>query len=129
MAETAEGGVYLNASGEGYHDANGKPVEAGKVAEAEKLQREQSQAKTATLTPIPSQSNEALAAAMRSLLVPQQPVRDMPQSANMRPIGMNREGNLAQETQATPMPPQTAVATSSTERLVTESEQRAKGGR
>lgn len=70
MADTVEGGVYLNPDGKTYHDAEGKPVEGGKVAEAQKLQREQSAMKTATLTPIPSQSTEALATAMRSLLMP-----------------------------------------------------------
>lgn len=72
MANTAAGGVYLAADGKTYIDANGKPVKSDVVAEAKQIQARESQIKTATLTPIPSQSNEALAAAMRSLLVPQQ---------------------------------------------------------
>ncbi len=71
MGETARGGVYLAADGQTYVDAFGKPVKGDVVAEAKEIQRQESQIKTATLTTIPSQSNEALAAAMRSLLVPQ----------------------------------------------------------
>lgn len=71
MAETVRGGVYRDASGDGYHDANGKPVTGNVVEEARLIQEEQSQRNLATLTPIPSQSTEALAAAMRSLIVPQ----------------------------------------------------------
>jgi len=98
MAETAEGGVYRNASGVGYHDANGKPVEAGKVSEAKEMQRKESQTKMATLTPIPSQSSEALAAAMRSLLVPQQPTSAP--NTNNAPETNADTGDLTPETNA-----------------------------
>jgi hypothetical protein len=33
MAETKPGGVYKNSVGDGYHDANGKPVPAPNAAE------------------------------------------------------------------------------------------------
>lgn len=75
MADTVAGGVYRNASGEGYHDANGKPVDAATVAEAQKLAREHSERKLAAFSPIPSQSTEALAAAMRSLITPAKPAQ------------------------------------------------------
>ena len=73
MAETVAGGVYLNPDGKTYHDAEGKEVKPEVVAEAQKIQREQSQQKLANFTPMPSQSNAALAEAVRSLIVPQAP--------------------------------------------------------
>ena len=71
MAETTAGGAYLSEDGKTYHDANGKEVKSEAVAEAKKLQAEQSKHNLETLTPIPSQSTEALAQAVRSLVTPQ----------------------------------------------------------
>jgi len=100
MAETVAGGAYLNPDGETYHDANGKEVKGDVVAEAQKVQREQSERNMATLTPIPSQSNEALAAAMRSLLVPQPQAPQRSQASSVESVDLTgNTSDLAAETE------------------------------
>ena len=48
MAETVPGGIYKDAQGEGFHNANGQPV---KPAEARKLQGEAEDVQSEQPTP------------------------------------------------------------------------------
>jgi len=73
MAETARGGVYLNPDGKTYHDAWGKEVKGDVVDEHNRIQQEQSDRNAVAYAPVIPQSTEALAAAVRSLVAPQQP--------------------------------------------------------
>lgn len=55
MAETIAGGCYKDAEGDGYHDANGKPVPAPRAKEAEAINEEQGAAEAARLAELQAQ--------------------------------------------------------------------------
>jgi hypothetical protein len=68
MAITIPGGVYKDAEGDGYHNANGEPVKAQDVAAALKLAKEEEERITREYAPLVSQDTQTLAEAMRALL-------------------------------------------------------------
>lgn len=67
MADTIPGGIYKNAQGDGYHDANGNPVDKDKLAEAERLNREHV-ARYDNLTPQTVDSVQTLANTLASVI-------------------------------------------------------------
>jgi hypothetical protein len=68
--QTIPGGVYKDAEGDGYHNANGEPVTAQDVAAAQKVAAEEEARITRDFAPQLTQDTATLAQAMRAILAP-----------------------------------------------------------
>jgi hypothetical protein len=68
MPETVAGGVYKDAEGDGYHDAQGNPVDKATIEEHLKLAKEHTDTITEAYKPLTPQDSESLLNALKGLV-------------------------------------------------------------
>lgn len=92
MAHTIPGGAYQDATGDGWHDANGRPLSKAQIAEAKKLIAQQESALAELEQRRAEQDPDALrslAALLRVGITPQSaaPVATQPESSDPKDDG------------------------------------------